>query len=235
MAVQGYIKLASQGKYREALELIKKENPFPAVCGRICPRACESECTRGILDSPIAIDEIKKFIADKELEASSRFIPAKRNDYGKKMAIVGSGPAGMSCAYYLALDGYRVTVFEKESNPGGMLAFGIPSFRLDKEVVNAEIEVLREMGVDFRTGIEVGRDITLSDLRREGYEAFYVAIGAQAGRRLGIAGEEGPRRDSRRRFPPRRESRQEGRARGEGCGHRRRQRRHRRGPHRGSP
>ena len=189
IAVQGYIKLASQGRYLDALELIKKENPFPAVCGRICPHACESDCTRGLIDAPIAIDEIKKFIADKELQAENRFVPIKRYDYGKKMAIVGAGPAGLSCAYYLALDGYKVTVFEKQDKLGGMLTLGIPSFRLDKDVVNAEIDILREMGVEFKTGVEIGKDITLNDLRNEGYKAFYLAIGAQAGRKLGIEGE----------------------------------------------
>ena len=190
IAVQGYIKLASQGKYLEALELIKKENPFPAVCGRICPHACESECTRGIIDSPIAIDEIKKFIADKELLSDSRFIPERRNEYGKKMAVVGAGPAGLSCAYYLALDGYKVTVFEKQDKLGGMLTLGIPSFRLEKDVVNAEIDILREMGVEFKTGVEVGKDLTLNDLRNQGYKAIYLAIGAQGGRKLGIEGED---------------------------------------------
>ncbi|PKM71624.1 MAG: pyridine nucleotide-disulfide oxidoreductase [Firmicutes bacterium HGW-Firmicutes-16] len=190
IAVQGYIKLASQARYLEALELIKKENPFPAVCGRICPRACESECTRGMIDSPIAIDEIKKFIADKELCAETRFVPTKRYDYGKKMAIVGAGPGGLSCAYYLALDGYKVTVFEKQEKLGGMLTLGIPSFRLEKDVVNAEIDILREMGVEFKTGVEVGKDITLNDLRNDGFKAIYLAIGAQGGRKLGIEGED---------------------------------------------
>lgn len=190
IAVQGYIKLAAQGRYREALELIKKENPFPAVCGRICPHACESECTRGDIDEPIAIDEIKKFIADKELDSSSRYIPPMRYHLGNKVAIVGAGPAGLSCAYYLAIDGYRVTVFEKQEKLGGMLALGIPSFRLEKDVLNAEISVLRDMGVEFKTGVEVGRDITLDELRREGYEAFYLAIGAQGGRKLGVEGED---------------------------------------------
>ncbi len=191
IAVQGYISLAAQGKYKEAIELIKKENPFPAVCGRICPHACESECTRGEIDEPIAIDEIKKFIADQELRGDVRFVPNKRHNYSdKKIAIVGAGPAGLSCAYFLALDGYTVTVFEKEEKLGGMLTLGIPSFRLEKDVVNAEIEILREMGVEFKTGVEVGKDITLDQLRNEGYKGFYLAIGAQAGRRLSIEGED---------------------------------------------
>lgn len=189
IAVQGYIKLASQGKYTEALELIKKENPFPAVCGRICPRNCESACTRGDIDEPIAIDEIKKFIADKDLNEETRFVPAKRYDYGKQIAVIGGGPAGLSCAYYLAIDGYKVTVFEKQSKLGGMLTLGIPSFRLEKDVVNAEIKILEVLGVEFKTGVEVGKDITLQSLREQGFEAFYLAIGAQNGRRLNIKGE----------------------------------------------
>lgn len=188
--VQGYIKLAAQGKYTEALELIKSVNPFPAVCGRICPRTCESVCTRGDVDEPVAIDDIKKFIAEQDLHAETRFIPKKRHDYGKKIAIVGAGPSGLSCAYYLAIDGYKVTVFEKQNALGGMLTLGIPSYRLEKDVVNAEIDILKELGVEFKTGVEVGRDISLDQLRKEGFEAFYLAIGAQAGRKLGIEGED---------------------------------------------
>jgi NADPH-dependent glutamate synthase beta subunit-like oxidoreductase/NAD-dependent dihydropyrimidine dehydrogenase PreA subunit len=190
IAVQGYIKLAAQGRYNEALALIKAENPFPAVCGRICPHGCESECTRGDIDEPIAIDEIKKFIADKELDKSTRYIPPMRYHLGNRIAIIGAGPAGLSCAYFLAIDGYHVTVFEKQKVLGGMLATGIPAFRLEKAVLNAEIDVLREMGVEFKTGTEVGKDITLDELRNEGYEAFYIAIGAQGGRKLNIEGEE---------------------------------------------
>ena len=192
IAVQGYIKLAAQGRYTDALELIKKENPFPAVCGRICPRNCESACTRGDIDEPIAIDEIKKFIADQDLNENTRFIPRKRHDYKKPIAVIGAGPAGLSCAYYLAIDGYNVTVFEKQPKLGGMLTLGIPSFRLEKDVVNAEIEILRQLGVTFKTGVEVGKDITLQQLREQGFCAFYLAIGAQGGRKLNIAGEDAP-------------------------------------------
>lgn len=190
IAVQGYIRLAALGKYTEALELIKKENPFPAVCGRICPHGCESACTRGDIDEPIAIDEIKKFIADQDLNEKTRFMPKKRNDYGKKIAVIGSGPAGLSCAYYLAIDGYKVTVFEKQPKVGGMLTLGIPGFRLEKDVVNAEIDILRQMGVEFKTGVEVGKDVTIQQLREEGFKGFYLAIGAQAGRKLNISGED---------------------------------------------
>lgn len=188
--VQGYIKLASQGRYQDALELIKKQNPFPAVCGRICPRTCESVCTRGEIDEAIAIDDIKKFIAEKDLQAETRYVPKKRHDYGKKIAIIGGGPSGLACAYYLGIDGYKVTVFEKQEALGGMLTLGIPSYRLEKDIVNAEIDVLRALGVEFKTGIEVGKDITLDELRKQGYEAFYLAIGAQGGRKLGIEGED---------------------------------------------
>ena len=163
--MQGYIKLASEGRYTEALELIKKENPFPAVCGRICNKVCEEACSRGIVDASVAIDDIKKFIAEKDLSAETRFVPKMLNQIGRpyeeKIAVIGAGPAGLSCAYYLAVKGYPVTVFEKEQMLGGMLTMGIPSFRLDRAVVNAEIDVLRELGVQFRTGVAVGKDVTL--------------------------------------------------------------------------
>lgn len=194
--VQGYIKLAAQGRYTEALELIKKENPFPAVCGRICNKTCEDACTRGSVDAPIAIDDIKKFIAGKDLEAEHRFVPKMVNQTGKpyeeKIAVIGSGPAGLTCAYYLALKGYPVTVFEKEKELGGMLTLGIPSFRLEKDVIRAEIDILRDLGVQFKTGVAVGTDITLDALRAEGFKAFYLAVGASRGAKLRCPGEELP-------------------------------------------
>ena len=192
--VQGYIKLASLGRYTEALELIKKENPFPAVCGRICNKRCEDACTRGSIDDPIAIDDIKKFIAEKDLEAGTRFVPKMLNQIGRpypeKIAVIGAGPAGLSCAYYLAVKGYPVTVFEKESVPGGMLTLGIPSFRLEKNVVNAEIDVLKELGVEFRFGVEVGKNMTLDALRADGYKAIYLAVGASKGTPAGCPGDD---------------------------------------------
>ncbi len=193
IAVQGYLKLAAQGKYREALQLIKRENPFPAVCGRICNRRCEDACTRGTVDQAVAIDEVKRFIAQQDLDAETRFVPEKvipkvDGEFAEKIAVIGAGPAGMSCAYYLAEKGYRPTVFEKESRPGGMLMNAIPSFRLEKDVVEAEIDVLRQLGVEFRCGVEVGKDVTIAQLRQEGYKGFYVAVGLQSGGRLPVPG-----------------------------------------------
>ena len=191
IAVQGYIKLAAQGRYLDALELIKKENPLPAVCGRICNRRCEDECTRGRIDGAVAIDEIKKFIADKELDRDTRFVPKKLYDFSdKKIAVIGAGPAGLSCAYFLACDNYKVTVFDKNELPGGMLRYGIPSFRLEKTVLDAEIDVLKEMGVVFRCGVEVGKDVSIAELRAQGYDAFYLGVGAQKSASLDIPGEE---------------------------------------------
>ena len=192
--VQGYLKLAAQGRYTDALELIKKENPFPAVCGRICNKRCEAECTRGDVDEAVAIDEVKRFIADHDLHEATRYVPKLLNQIGRpyteKIAVIGAGPAGMSCAYYLANKGYPVTVFDRNPVPGGMLTLGIPSFRLEKDVLNAEIDVLREMGVEFRCGVEVGKDVTIEQLRAQGYKGFYVAIGAQKSAKLRIPGEE---------------------------------------------
>ena len=193
IAVQGYLKLAAQGKYREALQLIKRENPFPAVCGRICNRRCEDACTRGTVDQAVAIDEVKRFIAQQDLDAETRFVPEKvipkvDGEFTEKIAVIGAGPAGMSCAYYLAEKGYRPTVFEKEARPGGMLMNAIPSFRLEKDVVEAEIDVLRQLGVEFRCGVEVGKDVTIAQLRQEGYKGFYVAVGLQSGGRLPVPG-----------------------------------------------
>lgn len=195
LPVQGYIKMAAEGRYREALQLIKNENPFPAVCGAICNRRCEDACTRGSIDTVVAIDEIKKFIAEQELHEEQRFIPKCENHEGKqfneKIAIIGAGPAGMSAAYYLRCKGYPVTIFEKGERAGGMLMNGIPSFRLEKDIVEAEIDVLIKMGIQFQFQIEVGKDITIAQLRQEGFKAFYVAIGAQGGRKIGVPGEDG--------------------------------------------
>ncbi len=196
IAVQGYLKMAKEGRYMEALKLIKQDNPLPAVCGAVCNRRCEDACTRGTIDEPIAIDEVKKFVSALELKQEHRFIPICEKDDGGmwgpdyKMAIIGAGPAGLSCAYYLRTRGYDVTVFEKDKLPGGMLQYGIPSFRLEKDVLGAEIDVLRQMGVEFRCGVEVGKDVTIAELKEQGYKAFYLAIGLQGGRQTGVPGED---------------------------------------------
>lgn len=194
IAVQGYLKMASQGRYRDALALIKKDNPLPAICGRICNRRCEDACTRGSIDQAIAIDEVKKFIAQQDLNAETRYIPKKivpslDGYFPEKIAIIGAGPAGLSCAFYLAEKGYSPTIFEKNEKAGGMLTYGIPSFKLEKDVVQAEIDIIKEMGVEIKTGVEVGKDVTLEELRAQGYRAFYIAIGCQGGRLPGISGE----------------------------------------------
>jgi len=192
--VQGYLKLAGEGRYTEALELIKKENPFPAVCGRICNKPCEAACSRASIDDAVAIDDVKKFIAEKDLDAKTRFVPKLLNQIGRKyeekIAVIGAGPAGLSCAYYLAVKGYPVTVYEKEKELGGMLTLGIPSFRLEKDVIKAEMKVLKDLGVKFKTGVEVGKDITLDKLRKDGFKAIYLAVGASKGAKVGCPGDD---------------------------------------------
>ena len=194
IAVQGYLKLAKEGRYDDALALIKKDNPLPAVCGHVCNRRCEDACTRGTIDEAVAIDEVKRFLAERDLKAETRYIPkptipSLKGGFNEKIAIIGAGPAGLSCAYYLALTGYKPTVFEKNEEPGGMLRYGIPSYKLEKNLLAAEIDVIRELGVEIRCGVEIGKDITIEELREQGYKGFYVAIGCQRGRKPGITGE----------------------------------------------
>lgn len=196
IAVQGYIRKAKEGKYQEALALIKKDNPFPAICGRVCNKLCELACTRGMVDQAVAIDDIKKYIAEQDLHKETRYIPpvviasTRLTQWEQKIAVIGAGPAGLSCAYYLATKGYKPVVFEKNARPGGMMTYGIPSYKLEKDVIEAEIDVLRELGVEIRCGIEVGRDITLSELREQGYQAFYIAVGCQGGKIPDIPGKD---------------------------------------------
>ena len=196
IAIQGYLKMANEGRYSEALALIKQDNPFPAICGRVCNRRCEDACMRGNIDAPVAIDAVKKYIAELDLKAETRYIPEIKSEkrYGRfddvKVAVIGAGPAGLSCAYYLALMGYYPTVFEKNKYPGGMMRYGIPEYKLGKKVIEAEIQVLKELGVEIRCGVEIGKNITVEQLRKDGYKSFYVAIGAQKAAALGIPGEE---------------------------------------------
>lgn len=194
IAVQGYLELAKEGRYDDALALIKKDNPLPAVCGHVCNRRCEDACTRGTVDEAVAIDEVKRFLAERDLNAETRYIPKKtipslKGGFDEKIAIIGAGPAGLSCAYYLALTGYKPTIFEKNEEPGGMLRYGIPSYKLEKDLLAAEIDVIRKLGVEIRCGVEIGKDITIEELREQGYKGFYVAIGCQRGRKPGITGE----------------------------------------------
>jgi len=196
IAVQGYINMANQGRFDEALALIKMKNPFPAVCGRVCNKRCEAACTRGTIDAPVSIDAVKKFLAERDLDAATRYIPkpvvasSRYTEWKDKIAIIGAGPAGLSCAFYLAMRGYKPTVFEKNTEAGGMLRYGIPSYKLGKKVLAAEIDVMREMGVEIKTGVEVGKDVSLAELRAQGYKAFYIAIGCSAGRRPGVPGDD---------------------------------------------
>jgi NADPH-dependent glutamate synthase beta subunit-like oxidoreductase/Fe-S-cluster-containing dehydrogenase component len=190
--VQGYLKMAHEGKYTEALELIKTQNPFPAVCGRVCNKRCEQECTRGEFDKAVAIDAVKKFIAEQDLNSENRFIPEKivpslKGSFDEKIAIIGAGPAGLTAAYYLALLGYKPTVFEKNPTPGGMMVYGIPSYKLEKDVINKEIEIITKLGVEIKCNVEVGKDVTISSLKEEGYKAFYIAIGCQGGKRPNVS------------------------------------------------
>ena len=197
VSVQGYLKKVAQGKYDEALALIKKDNPFPAICGRICNKRCEDACTRGTIDRAVSIDAVKKFVADLELKEENRYIPPvlvaasparinKIDRWPQKIAIIGAGPAGLSAAYYLATMGYVPTVFEKNEKLGGMMRYGIPSYKLEKDVIDAEIDVIKKLGVEFKCGVEVGKDITIKELKEQGYKAFYIAIGCQGGRYPGV-------------------------------------------------
>ena len=194
IAVEGYIKMVKEGRFRDALALIKKDNPFPAICGRVCNKRCEAACTRGKIDEAVAIDDIKKFVAELDLQSNTRYIPdivipSNMGRWKEKIAIIGAGPAGLSCAYYLATKGYYPVVFEKNEKPGGMLTYGIPSYKLEKDVIDAEIEILKELGVTIKCGVEVGKDVTIASLREEGFKAFYIAIGCQGGKLPGIPGE----------------------------------------------
>jgi heterodisulfide reductase subunit A-like polyferredoxin len=188
VSAQGFIALIKEGKYREALELFKKDHPFPGVCGRVCHHPCEGLCTRNEVDTTLSIMNLHRFVADREM-SGDRYVPEKKPDRNQKVAIVGGGPAGLTCAYFLAIEGYEVTVFEKLPVLGGMLTVGIPSYRLPRDIIEAEIQTIKDLGVQFKTGIEIGKDITIGQLRDQGYKAFFIGIGAHECKALGIDGE----------------------------------------------
>ena len=188
--VQGYVSLASKGKFREAIQLIKQTSPFPSVCGRACPHPCEVGCNRDQIDAPVAIRAIERLVADKDRTSKNPYVPAIKEARDEKVAIIGSGPAGLTAAYFLAREGYRVTVFEKLPVAGGMMAVGIPEYRLPKDVLSAEIKMIQDMGVEIQTGVTFGSDITLESLKRDGYQAVFLATGLHQNGRLNIENED---------------------------------------------
>ncbi len=189
VSVQGWIALMNQGKYDEALKLFKQEHPLPGVCGRVCHHPCEGACTRGQLEDPLAIMHLHRYLADLDMKSDKPYVPEKKEAKNQKVAIIGSGPAGLTCAYFLAIEGYPVTVFEKHDVLGGMLRIGIPEYRLPREVIDAEIQTIRDLGVTFKTGVDIGKDVTIGQLRDEGFKAFFMGIGSQECKSLGIEGE----------------------------------------------
>ncbi|MBE3573702.1 MAG: FAD-dependent oxidoreductase, partial [Moorella humiferrea] len=186
-----YIDLIRQRRFAEAYEVIRRENPFPVVCGRVCNHPCEGKCNRAKIDQPLAIRELKRFAADYAMKLNGqRPKPQVAPPNGKKVAVIGAGPAGLTAAYYLAQKGYGVTVFEALPVAGGMMAVGIPEYRLPKKTLQAEIDTILELGVELKTGKALGRDFRLEDLKEQGYEAVFVAIGAHKDQKLCVPGEE---------------------------------------------
>jgi len=188
--IQGYIALASKGDYQEALKLIKETNPLPVVCGRVCPRFCERECRRNLVDEPVAIDAIKRFLADYDIESSHPYIPSPKPNTGKKVAIIGCGPAGLSAAFFLTREGHQVTIFDRNPEPGGMLRYGIPEYRLPKEELDREIATIAALGVEIKYNRTLGKDISIDSLKKEGFEAIFLGLGAQKCWEMGIEGED---------------------------------------------
>ncbi|MFW6261015.1 MAG: NADH-quinone oxidoreductase subunit NuoF, partial [Spirochaetota bacterium] len=188
--VPGFVALVGERRYAEALALHRNRNPFAAVCARVCFHTCEDHCRRASLDDPVAIRGIKRFMVDQEVVIQLPTVRENEENAARKVAIVGAGPAGLSCAYFLARLGYRPTVFEGESRPGGMLVQTIPAYRLPRETLAREIRMIEQLGVDIRTETKLGRDINLAGLRAEGYEALFLGFGAPECVGMGIDGEE---------------------------------------------
>jgi heterodisulfide reductase subunit A-like polyferredoxin len=189
VSIQGFIALMNKGKHREALELFKQEHPFPGSCGRVCHHPCESICTRGDADEPIAIQYLHKYLSELDFEEGNSYIPEQAEKRKEKVAIVGSGPAGLTAAYYMAQKGYGVTVFEKLPVKGGMMAVGIPEYRLPKAELEKEIEVIEKLGVEIKTSVEFGKDISLESLKKDGYSSLFMATGLHGSRGIGVEGE----------------------------------------------
>jgi NADPH-dependent glutamate synthase beta subunit-like oxidoreductase len=190
ISIPGFIGAIARGRYAEGLRLIKEEMPFPAICGRVCPHPCEAKCNRGLLDQPAAIMALKRFLADQDLASGTAYIPEKKKAKSARVAIIGAGPAGLTAAYYLALEGYPVTVFEKLPVAGGMMAVGIPEYRLPRNILQAEIEGVERLGVEIKRNCEIGKDVTFADLRRD-FQAVFIGVGCHRSLKLGIAGESG--------------------------------------------
>ncbi len=189
ISVQGYVALIAAGKYKEALKLIKKDNPFPVVCGRVCNHPCEEACMRGKVDQPIDIMHLKQFVADLDLKDEHRYVPEVKEKKGKKVAVIGAGPAGLSAAYYLAIEGYDIDVFESLPVAGGWLAVGIPEYRLPKDVLRAEIKVIEDTGVKIHLNTQVGKDIPFEQLQKD-YDALFIGCGTALSSKLDIPGED---------------------------------------------
>ncbi|MBM4053256.1 MAG: FAD-binding protein [Planctomycetes bacterium] len=192
MDVPGYIRLISQGKFEESYRLMKETNPFPAVCGYVCPHPCESKCKRGDFDRPVAIDALKRFVTDYVFKNKIRVPAPTVKKRKEKVAVIGAGPAGLTAAFDLAGLGYKVTVFEKEAQVGGMMMWAIPSYRLPREQIMFDVSHIIERGVEIKTNTPIGGNgKSFSDLLEKGYDAVFIAVGAQIGKRLEILGEEG--------------------------------------------
>lgn len=191
VSIQGFVALINDGRHEEALKLFKEEHPFPGICGRVCHHPCESECTRAQVDQSLAVRELHRFLGDYELEREEMYIPApKESKRSEKVAVIGSGPAGVTAAYELLRQGYHVTIFEKQDEPGGMMRYGIPEYRLPRDILANEIRVVEKMGADLKCGVTFGKDVTLESLKADGYSATFLAIGLHAGRKLGIENED---------------------------------------------